>query len=166
MNIDDRYELTEDALATTKGCQNPECIKCYGVPPYTQEQIDVMNAAYDERGVARPASDVYYQLSDTTAKLIDQIIERDAHGKKKYGVTLDRTDLSLLDWLQHQIEELSDAAGYALAAKREAGKLLDIRVAAHWLVIDLSEHVPGLKLESLDRLTELLQVQPQQETPG
>ena len=49
-----------------------------------------------------------------------QLIERDEAGRKKYGTTLDRTDLSLSEWLQHMAEELLDAAGYALAAKREA----------------------------------------------
>ena len=46
------------------------------------------------------------------------LVERDAAGRKKYGTTLDRTDLSHADWLQHMAEELLDAAGYALAAKR------------------------------------------------
>ena len=49
-----------------------------------------------------------------------QLIERDRRGQAKYGTSLDRTDLSLPDWLQHMAEELLDAAGYALAAKREA----------------------------------------------
>lgn len=48
-----------------------------------------------------------------------QLIERDQLGRKKYGVTLDRTDLSHGEWLQHMAEELMDGAGYALAAKRE-----------------------------------------------
>lgn len=49
-----------------------------------------------------------------------QLIERDAKGRAKYGTSLDRTDLDLQAWLQHMAEELLDAAGYALAAKREA----------------------------------------------
>lgn len=53
-----------------------------------------------------------------------QLIERDAHGQRKYGTSLDRTDLNLGDWLQHQAEELMDGAGYALAAKREYEALM------------------------------------------
>lgn len=49
-----------------------------------------------------------------------QLIERDSRGRAKYGTSLDHTDLSLADWLQHMAEELLDAAGYALAAKRTA----------------------------------------------
>src|SRR5690606_33768775 len=95
-------------------------------------------------------------VSATTATLIAQIIERDTHGKAKYGTTLDRTDLSLADWLQHQAEELADGAGYALAAKREAEKLLAIKKAAHRLVMGLNEHTPRLNHDALKELNELL----------
>jgi hypothetical protein len=95
-------------------------------------------------------------VSATTATLIGQIIERDACGKAKYGTTLDRADLSLTDWLQHQAEELADGAGYALAAKREAEKLLAIKKAARWLVMGLNEHVPRLRHGALKELNELL----------
>lgn len=33
-------------------------------------------------------------------------------GFKKYGTTLERTDLSLKDWLQHAYEECLDQANY------------------------------------------------------
>lgn len=49
--------------------------------------------------------------------------ERAARGLAKYGVTLDRHDLSRREWLQHLYEELLDAACYAkvlLAALEEA----------------------------------------------
>lgn len=65
------------------------------------------------------------EVSATTQKLIDMLIERDQAGRAKYGTTLDRTDLTLDQWLQHQVEELLDGAGYALAAMRtnqEQGK--------------------------------------------
>lgn len=56
--------------------------------------------------------------SEITKEVVRQIVDRDNHGQKKYGVTLDRDDLSLSDWLQHMAEELMDGAHYALAAKR------------------------------------------------
>lgn len=59
------------------------------------------------------------QVSEVTR----QLIERDQKGRQKYGTTLDRSDLSHADWLQHMAEELLAAAGYALAAKREAGRM-------------------------------------------
>lgn len=57
-----------------------------------------------------------------------QLIERDRRGRAKYGTSLDRTDLSISDWLQHMAEELLDGAGYALAAKRA--------VEQPWVVVD------------------------------
>ncbi len=58
------------------------------------------------------------EVSDTTRRLIDLLVERDRVGRAKYGTTLDRTDLTRDQWLQHMVEELLDGAGYALAAKR------------------------------------------------
>lgn len=76
-------------------------------------------------------------ISNTTFILMDQLRQRDAKGREKYGTTLDRKDLSLVDWLQHQTEELLDGAGYAQAAKREAERLLRIEKAARlvWIAM-------------------------------
>lgn len=72
-------------------------------------------------------------VSDVTR----QLIERDRRGRIKYGTSLDRTDLSISEWLQHMAEELMDAAGYALAAKREAQQpalvVDDLVVELAWL---------------------------------
>jgi hypothetical protein len=76
-------------------------------------------------------------VSKTTRTLIDQLRKRDAKGREKYGTSLDRKDLSLVDWLQHQTEELLDGAGYAQAAKREAERLLEIKKLAHELMNSL-----------------------------
>ena len=103
-------------------CGNPECIECYGTEEFTEEQIEALNEY-------KFVEDNIGSVSDVTRTLICQLIERDTHGRMKYGTTLDRTDLTLTDWLQHQSEELMDGAGYALAAKREAEKLLRTRAA-------------------------------------
>jgi hypothetical protein len=42
----------------------------------------------------------------------DDILERSRIGTIKYGVTLDRNDLELEDWLQHAYEECLDQANY------------------------------------------------------
>lgn len=55
--------------------------------------------------------------SDITAELIHQLTQRDEAGLAKYGTTLDRTDLTTDDWIQHTVEELLDAAGYLLALR-------------------------------------------------
>ncbi|PZP58307.1 MAG: hypothetical protein DI597_19440 [Pseudoxanthomonas spadix] len=62
----------------------------------------------------------YHPASQTTMQLIQLLIQRDQAGRAKYGTTLDRTDLTREQWLQHLIEELLDGAGYALRAKQVA----------------------------------------------
>ncbi len=44
--------------------------------------------------------------------VIDKFVARASLGKKKYGVDLDRTDLGVLDWIQHAQEEHMDAILY------------------------------------------------------
>jgi hypothetical protein len=44
-------------------------------------------------------------------------------GKAKYGVDLDRTDLSLKEWLQHSIEEKLDDILYMQRALKEIERL-------------------------------------------
>ena len=56
-------------------------------------------------------------LCETLKDAIVEEVRQDLHnrsqvGIKKYGVTLERDDLSLLEWHQHQYEELLDAAVY------------------------------------------------------
>jgi len=67
----------------------------------------------------RPTAPSTELVSDTTGKLIDMLRQRDTKGRVKYGVTLDRGDLSSQEWLQHLTEELLDAAGYAQALLRK-----------------------------------------------
>ena len=45
-------------------------------------------------------------------KVVEKITSRSEVGMQKYGTTLDRDDLTLLDWLNHLQEELMDACGY------------------------------------------------------
>jgi hypothetical protein len=40
------------------------------------------------------------------------LLERSQTGISKYGVTLEREDLDLKDWLQHAYEETLDQANY------------------------------------------------------
>ncbi len=50
--------------------------------------------------------------------VISQFVERSRIGLEKYGTTLDRTDLSLLDWVQHAQEEMMDGILYLEKIKR------------------------------------------------
>ena len=51
--------------------------------------------------------------------VITQFKARSQRGIDKYGVTLDRTDLSTLEWLIHLQEELMDATLYIERLKNE-----------------------------------------------
>jgi hypothetical protein len=59
----------------------------------------------------------------TTDSIVQAVIrkfqERSELGIKKYGVTLDRTDLKPLDWIQHAQDELMDGILYLERLKKE-----------------------------------------------
>jgi hypothetical protein len=59
-------------------------------------------------------------MKDTIVEsVIKQFKQRSEVGINKYGVTLERTDLSTLEWLQHFQEELMDATLYIQKLKTE-----------------------------------------------
>jgi len=51
-------------------------------------------------------------MSTIEEKVIHKILARAKIGKEKYGTTMERDDLSFLDWINHLQEELLDAAIY------------------------------------------------------
>lgn len=64
-------------------------------------------------------------MGDATARdavvdaVRDDLLRRSQLGIAKYGVTLERTDLTLRDWLQHAYEETLDKANYLKRAIME-----------------------------------------------
>ena len=50
--------------------------------------------------------------------IIDQFVERATFGKQKYGVDLDREDLSILEWIEHAKQEHMDAILYLEKLKK------------------------------------------------
>lgn len=58
-------------------------------------------------------------MSRIEEQVIDFLRTRAETGKKKYGVTMEREDLTFLEWIQHLQEELLDAAVYAEKLKEE-----------------------------------------------
>jgi hypothetical protein len=53
--------------------------------------------------------------------VVQAFLQRAAVGKQKYGTTLDRTDLSVLEWIQHAQEEHMDAILYLEKLKQILG---------------------------------------------
>ncbi len=69
-------------------------------------------------------SELSYSHCDSCVKsVIEKFITRADFGMKKYGTNLDRTDLSLLQWIQHAQEEHMDAILYLEKIKKELHKL-------------------------------------------
>lgn len=52
-------------------------------------------------------------------KVLAKYYERSQTGIRKYGRTLDRDDLNLIDWLNHLQEELMDATLYIEKLKQD-----------------------------------------------
>ncbi len=51
-------------------------------------------------------------MSEIEEDVCFKILKRAELGKKKYGTTMERTDLSELEWLKHAQEEAMDLAVY------------------------------------------------------
>jgi hypothetical protein len=63
---------------------------------FTKDEVEVVNE----------------QTDTIVESVINQFRERSEVGIKKYGVTLDRTDLSTLDWISHAQQEAMDFVLY------------------------------------------------------
>lgn len=65
------------------------------------------------------------------------LLRRSQAGLKKYGVSTDRTDLNLADWLRHSLEEQLDNAVYTQRALHELERRVNAddlnRLATDWL---------------------------------
>ncbi len=57
-------------------------------------------------------------MDSIVLSVVEKFKQRSEVGQKKYGTTLDRTDLSFLDWVNHMQEELMDAILYLEKLKK------------------------------------------------
>jgi hypothetical protein len=53
-----------------------------------------------------------HKLDSVVTSIIEQFTSRAKMGKAKYGVDLDRTDLELVEWIEHAKQEHMDAILY------------------------------------------------------
>jgi hypothetical protein len=51
-------------------------------------------------------------MSRILYNIIDDLLAREDKGIKEYGTTMDRTDLTEIEWLQHAYEEALDLSIY------------------------------------------------------
>lgn len=54
------------------------------------------------------------KMSRIEELVIERIRQRAEEGKAKYGVTMERTDLSTKEWLNHALEESLDLSVYLM----------------------------------------------------
>jgi hypothetical protein len=57
-------------------------------------------------------------MDSVVLSVLEKFKQRSEVGQKKYGTTLDRKDLSFLDWANHMQEELMDAILYLEKMKK------------------------------------------------
>lgn len=63
---------------------------------------------------------VYFAGPDPYVERVrERLLRRSQAGMQKYGCTLARADLDLLDWMQHLQEELLDAVVYLERVKAD-----------------------------------------------
>lgn len=58
-------------------------------------------------------------MSKIEQKVIDLINQRAKIGKEKYETTMERNDLTFMEWMQHLQEEMLDASIYIEKLKSE-----------------------------------------------
>jgi hypothetical protein len=76
-------------------------------------------AAYCRELEIKLAAAVQGQHEEVEEQVISAIRERRERGRRKYGTTMERDDLSPLQWAQHAQEEAMDLAIYLQRLKRD-----------------------------------------------
>ena len=75
------------------------------------------------------ANNNYLTQDSVVNSVIEQFAKRSNVGVEKYGTTLDRTDLTMLDWIQHAQEELMDGILYLEKIKKTMLETQKIRAS-------------------------------------
>ena len=61
----------------------------------------------------------HYKTTDIELQVVTDILERQKKGLAKYGMSVADNPLPLREWLEHQYQELLDAAIYCRRAMEE-----------------------------------------------
>lgn len=91
---------------------------------YPQQEVDSLGDHFFCRYILADTDEeeINKKTDSIVESVINQIQERSNRGKNKYGTTLDRNDLSVVDWVQHAQEEALDLALYLEKIKKELTK--------------------------------------------
>jgi hypothetical protein len=95
---------------------------------YIQEKTEkAIRKSYEEYERIMNGEDTHRLVRKTDSivdGVVDKFISRASFGKQKYNNTMDRTDLTIEQWLEHAIEEHMDAILYLNKIKKElSGKI-------------------------------------------
>lgn len=106
-----------------------------------------MNITHDNEGFKESSKDSIVQ------DVINQFKLRSSIGIRKYGVTLDREDLTTLEWLNHLQEELQDATLYVQRIKKELDSKIANEDLDHWCAYS---GIDGENRKELERIINVL----------
>ena len=91
-----------------------------GYSDLSQDQkIAIVPQVIEAQVINNTKKDNSYTSDSIVNSVIRAFIGRSNVGLQKYGTTLDRDDLSILDWIQHAQEEHMDAILYLEKLKTE-----------------------------------------------
>ena len=93
-----------------------------------REHDDEVDSYYTAmRQALQPPAKVIPEDSIVTS-VLTKFKDRQEKGYLKYGLTLDRTDLNMVDWLNHLQEELMDATLYIERLKKQVTEVMKVNV--------------------------------------
>lgn len=120
---------TKDGVTYNGVSQEGKCVGCHfvsqdGYDCYANTKCDTFNVIWklaDDKTVDQNnKKDKQIEQKDMIIEqLREMLLQRSQTGIKKYGTTLERTDLTSSEWCQHVLEELLDASGYILRLKSD-----------------------------------------------
>ena len=126
------HDVFTDCLVVRAG----DLIRLYGHPQmdFTTEDakrlayhiLDLLDNPYQE---VRPLVAIPAGANSSGDAIVDEtialLLARSRLGQEKYGTTLMRNDLHLLDWMKYAVEESLDRTLYMLRAIKDLEKLYD-----------------------------------------
>ena len=89
------------------------------VQEHTKKSIEKSKEEYERIMKNEDTHRLVRKTDSIVDGVVDSFISRASFGKQKYNNTMDRTDLSVDEWLQHAIEEHMDAILYLNKLRKE-----------------------------------------------
>jgi uncharacterized Zn finger protein (UPF0148 family) len=130
--------LANSCIHGPGGCADGRLCRKHGVPLISTTTDETLCAVCEKAMTTQASPD------PIVARVIAKHAARSKRGVTKYGVTLNRPDLSRLDWLRHLSEELLDAACYCERLIRdEEGATMDAELRGRAMVAAARLAWPG-----------------------